>query len=281
MKVAVIILNYNSSNDCKKCASFLKEQQNVDLELIFVDNASSDGYIVKNLCETERYTFIQSKENKGYNAGNNIGLRYAAEKGYEYVMIANPDMEFPEKDYVCKLVEVMKREQDIVVAASNIIGNDGKPQNPMKPDGNWTNSFNWIKEIILKKKQTWLDEPGKSHYCSKVSGCCFMIKMDFVRSIGFFDECPFLFSEEPILARQVELAQKKMYYLSDLIAIHRHISSSKGDPIKRFKHLKKSRLYYIDKYSDYSFIGKYISKISFKFYIFIMILNGRFNNKKK
>lgn len=27
----------------------------------------------------------------------NIGLRYAANKGYEYALIANPDMEFPQR----------------------------------------------------------------------------------------------------------------------------------------------------------------------------------------
>lgn len=281
MKVAVIILNYNSSEDCKKCASFLKQQKGVDIELIFVDNASNDGYLVQELCEAEGYTFIQSKENRGYNAGNNIGLRYAAEKGYEYALIANPDMEFPEIDYVKKLVETMNIDQDIVVVGSNILGNDGKSQSPLKREGNWTTSFNWLKDLLIGKKNSQLDNPKISHYCSKVCGCCFLIRMDFIKEIGYFDEYPFLFSEEPILARQVELAKKKMYYLSDLIAIHRHISLSKGDPVKRFKHLKRSRLYYIDKYSLDNFIGKCISKISFRLYIFIMIFNGRFINKKR
>lgn len=271
-KVAVIILNYNSSSDCKKCASFLEQQEGVDLELVFVDNASSDGYIVKDFCENNGYTFIQSKENRGYNAGNNIGLRYAAEKGYEYAMIANPDMEFPEKDYIRKLVEEMNIDQDIVVVGSNILGNDGKCQNPLKRDGNWTTSFFGIKELIFKKKQTWLDDSNYSHYCSKVNGCCFLIKIEFIKSIGFFDEYPFLYCEEPILSRQIEVASKKIFYCAEVTAIHRHISSTKGNPIKRLKNWRRSRLYFIDVYSKNCLLGKIIEKINVLIYINTLIV---------
>lgn len=34
MKVAVIILNYNSSDDCRKCILFLKQQEGVVLEAL-------------------------------------------------------------------------------------------------------------------------------------------------------------------------------------------------------------------------------------------------------
>ena len=40
MKVAVIILNYNSSADCCKCVADLKRQEGVELEIIIVDNCS-------------------------------------------------------------------------------------------------------------------------------------------------------------------------------------------------------------------------------------------------
>ena len=54
MRVAVVILNYNSSNDCRKCVSFLKRQEGVELELVLVDNCSPDGDKVKTFCEEVR-----------------------------------------------------------------------------------------------------------------------------------------------------------------------------------------------------------------------------------
>ena len=44
-KVMAVLLNYNSIEDSKKCASFLKKQQNIDLGITIVDNCSTDGRI--------------------------------------------------------------------------------------------------------------------------------------------------------------------------------------------------------------------------------------------
>ena len=41
MKVAAVVLNYNSSADCKICIDYLKKQVDVELEIVVVDNASS------------------------------------------------------------------------------------------------------------------------------------------------------------------------------------------------------------------------------------------------
>lgn len=273
-KVAVIILNYNSSDDCRKCVSFLKRQEGVELELILVDNCSPDGNRVEEFCREQGYTFIASSENRGYNAGNNIGLRYAAEKGYKYALIANPDMEFPQTNYVKRLVEVMEQDDKIVVVSSDIIGVDGIHQNPIVREGNWITSFNWIKGLFHKKNidaYEYIDDYKKSHYCAKVSGCSLMVRMDFIREIGFFDEYPFLYCEEPILSRQVEMAGKCMYYLAEAQAIHHHIASTKGDPVKRFEQWKRSRLYYILRYSGDSWIGKKIASFSTMLYTQLFI----------
>lgn len=281
-KVAVIILNYNSFDDCRKCVSFLKRQEGVELELILIDNCSLDGDKVEALCREQGCTFIASLENRGYNAGNNIGLTYAAEKGYKYALIANPDMEFPQTDYVKRLVEVMEQDKDIVVAGSDIIGANGTHQNPLVRDGNWTTSFNWIKyKLKLKKNRTnpygFLDNAQISHYCKKVNGCCLIVRMDFIREIGFFDEYPFLYCEEPILSRQVEMAGKRMYYTAEVYAIHRHIAITKGDPIKRILHWKRSRLYFIEHYSNDSWIGKKIASLS----TILSVLLIKLSNKLK
>ena len=271
-RIATIILNYNSNADCSKCIGFLKQQQGIEQEIV-VDNCSRDDErnAVEVLCRELGCTFIANNENRGYNAGNNVGLRYAAEKGYEFALIANPDMEFPQTDYLATLLAKMQEDEDIVVCGSDIIGTDGIHQSPMGKDGNWRGSFAWIKEIFGKKKKSdaydFIDNYKESHYCHKVSGCCFMIRMSFLKDIDFFDEKVFLYCEEAILSRQVELAGKRMYYLATTQAVHRHIKSDKGDPVKRFKTWGKSRCYFIDHYSNDHWLGKQIAKLSMKMYV--------------
>ena len=115
--ISVIVLNYNSSADCCKCVADLQRQEGVELEIIIVDNCSrkEDALAVEQLAAEQGCTFIAAAENRGYNAGNNIGLRYAAGKGYSYALIANPDMEFPQRDYIVSLVNVMEKKPDVAV----------------------------------------------------------------------------------------------------------------------------------------------------------------------
>lgn len=272
-KIATIILNYNSSADCCKCISYLKKQQSVEQEIIVVDNCSRDDErnAVEVLCKEQSCTFITNNENRGYNAGNNVGLRYAAEKEYEFALIANPDMEFPQTNYLATLLAKMQDDDEIVVCGSDIVTPEGIHQSPMGKDGNWRGSLAWIKEIFGKKKKSdtydFIDNYGESHYCHKISGCCFMIRMSFLKDIDFFDEKVFLYCEEAILSRQVELADKRMYYLATSQAVHRHVKSDKGDPVKRFKVWGKSRCYFIDRYGKDHWFGRQIAKLSMRLYV--------------
>uniref|UniRef100_UPI0026E54C06 glycosyltransferase family 2 protein n=1 Tax=Bacteroides caecimuris TaxID=1796613 RepID=UPI0026E54C06 len=208
--------------------------------------------------------------------GNNIGLRYAADNGYEYAMIANPDMEFPDPHYVARLAEELSKRSDVVAIGSDIITPEGLHQNPMVADGPWTTSFGWIKELIGFRKQNkesydFIDNYRESHQCGKLSGCCLMVRLPQLTTLGFFDEYPFLYCEEAIFAKQVEAAGFKMYYTAEIQAIHRHIASAKGDPRPRFRQWRRSRLYFIRKYSGYTWYGRILSSISWRVYTGLMI----------
>ena len=286
VKSAVILLNYNTSSDCRKCISYLKKQQNVDIEIVVVDNCSckSDLSQLRTLCKEELCTLIENKKNQGYNAGNNIGLRYAAHKGYEYALIANPDMEFPNQNYLIELFNTISSDSEVVACGSDIIGLDGKHQNPLKKDDQWWHSYCWILLPFKKKNKSaniHTEDYKQSHNCYKLHGCCFFVNIPFIKSIGFLDEHTFLYCEESILARQVLLKGRKMFYNASVQAIHAHVDSNKGNPILRMKQWKNSRIYFINKYSNYSWLGKHLSILSISFYFLIFsILKKPYRSNK-
>lgn len=276
-KIAVVILNYNSAADCRKCVASLRQQEGVELEIVIVDNCSraEEADAAWSVAREQGCTFIAAGENRGYNAGNNVGLRHAAGLGCEYALIANPDMEFPERGYVARLAAEMRQRPDVAVVGSDIVTPEGIHQNPMMRDGDWRSSFGWIKSFFRKKKADtydFIDNYAESHYCSKVSGCCLLVRMDFMERIGYFDERVFLYCEEAILSRQVEREGKKMYYIADARAIHAHVKSEKGDPVARFRHWKRSRIYFIKRYSDDSWIGKQLACLSMRTYVIAFIV---------
>ena len=130
--IAVVILNYNSSSTCEKCILDLQAQQDVELQVIIVDNASNveDLLCLRKVCEKYQVCLLENKSNSGYSAGNNIGLKYASSLGCELALIANPDMEFPDKDYLRSLSEKFTVDENIVVVASDILHHEGWHQNP-------------------------------------------------------------------------------------------------------------------------------------------------------
>lgn len=287
MKVAAVLLNYNSADDCRKCVATLKQQRDVELEIVIVDNAShaEDAAEVRALCEAEDLTFIDAGENRGYNAGNNVGLRYAAEKGYPLVLVANPDMEFPEPLYVATLAGEIMERPDVVAIGSDVVTPEGVHQNPkVRGKESWIHSFSWIVDLIMGRNSagsgvgsvpSWVDNPKESHECRCLNGCCLMIRTDFLKEIGFFDERTFLYGEEPIFSRQVEMAGKKMYYFAGVKCIHDHKKSREGTPAFCNRHWRHSQILYIRHYSGQPFYGRLVAELSSRLYFGLLNLKHR------
>lgn len=273
MVVPVIILNYNSSSDCEKCVADLIKQRNVKLDIIIVDNCSS--ILERRLLEEllgkfhgkgrHHLTYLFNGENRGYNAGNNVGLRYASSQGYKYALIANPDMEFPQSDYIEQMLIKMEQDDTIAVQGSDIVNNEGVHQNPMRESNYWEELLWPIQYVKNLKSPKWYTlDHSSSRLCEKVSGCCLMVRMSFVEQMGYFDEQVFLYSEEAILGAQVRASAFTMYYNHRPQAIHRHIEKSKGRSKPRMQVLFKSRWYYLQTYSGFSKIALFVLRISKK-----------------
>ena len=254
-KVMAVILNYNSIDDTKKCVAFLKKQNNVSLQICIVDNNSTDGKVeeLKAFGEANGCIVICNTKNGGYSAGNNIGLKRAAEENFDYAIIINPDVEVRDEDYVQKALAKLEEDKNVVVLGTDIVNMDNQHQNPLK-------EMNFFKEVFfpvsflsgkIGKKVSGVGNYKKSGYCEKVSGCIFFISVPFIKEQGYLDENVFLFCEESILGKMVKNANKKMYYYADATAFHQHSVEEKEVSAKKWKIFIDSRKYYLKNYSGY------------------------------
>lgn len=94
-KVLVIVVTYNGMPWLDRCLSSVcvstKNAQNVDVDLFVVDNDSTDGsadFVQAHFPQTK---LVRSAENLGFSKANNLGMRYALDKGYDYVYLLNQD----------------------------------------------------------------------------------------------------------------------------------------------------------------------------------------------
>ena len=282
--IAVIILNYNSEKDLQVCAEQVARQEGVHVSIILVDNASRPESVAAvrawlaawrpdSICgaehevqawvrqhpETARHPravyLIKNAENRGYSAGNNVGIRLGEALKADAVMIANPDMRIEDRNYLHELSRHLFIDPKNYVAASRIVDLQGNEQNPMREASFLEELFwqRWLFRRFFKGITYVLPCPlNRPTVVPKVSGCCLLLRMDFLQQTGYLDENVFLYCEEPILSARVHAAGGRILYVPTLTAIHAHVKIEKGNNGKRMLLFIKSRKYYLKSYSGYN-----------------------------
>lgn len=266
IRIGAVVLTYNSTEDLPNCLSGLLAQAGVDLRVIVVDNASrrearirmEADFIAALPCgrvldaSEVRYeslaslpaVFLRNQVNLGYSAGNNIGARLAAAIGCDAVLIINPDVRLSDPGYAAALGALISADPQTAVACSKVRTLSGTQENPMTEPG-FVEEMLWpvamVAAGLFRRPRPALPLPATMFRVAKVSGACFLIRTDFLRSIGFFDESVFLYCEESILMAQVRAAGWHMMMDPGREALHAHRSSAKGGALPRFRTWMHSR----------------------------------------
>jgi len=90
-QVATLILNWNGKDDTLACLHSLHKQEDVEVEAILVDNGSVDDSVFAVSKQFPNATVIKTGVNLGYAGGNNVGITYALNRGFQYIMVLNND----------------------------------------------------------------------------------------------------------------------------------------------------------------------------------------------
>ncbi len=267
--VTAVILNFNNSDDCKKCINFLKKQDYKYLNIVIVDNKSTmkdEVEKLEHIVEGQDVKLIFNDENRGFSAGNNIGLKFAVDNGADWCLVINPDVELRESNYISYVIEQSKKWKDSVVIGTNMILPTGTRQNPQRESSFWE-EFLWPIQSLkskIKKDFNWYLTYDKTGYCEKLCGGCFFIKAEFLKKINYLDENVFMYCEEAILSKLVEKYNKKELYLKEVTSYHEHYAAKKSPSKQRMNIFFNSRNYYIDNYSGYNLLKKKALKFSLK-----------------
>ncbi len=276
-QVAVILINYNSSNFTLNAVNSIisTTSKALNYQIIVIDNASQyDDYhhLKQNIAVSSNITLFRSKINTGFGAGNMLGIQFANAKHYAFV---NNDTVL-KNDCLSVLYNFIETEDTAAMCA---------PQS-FDEDGNVLKSFDYfltLKRELLGRKTLRKLHPKK--YPKRNQTYTTPLKVDSIpgsflyvdavafNAVGGFDTNIFLYYEETDLAYRINALNGKnaCFLVPEAKYIHyRGQSTSKNMLIK--KELKLSLLYVIKKNSSYmSFIllktiltFKYLFKSLFK-----------------
>jgi len=227
----VIIVTYNASSVIERCLSSLMTDENCEkYKVVVVDNCSSDDTVDIITTRFQWVSLILSKDNGGFGAGRNIGLREA--EG-DWILILNPDVEI-KPDSIKRLANYINLYSQVGCAAPAVVDATGQQIVSYFPFLNiWTSlllALGLNKVFPLNRTDgrwefRWRPS-DRTVKVDRVLGAVMMFSRNALNEIGGFDERFFLYSEEEDICYRLSLDGWKVIYYPEAGAVHKGAEST-------------------------------------------------------
>lgn len=241
--ISVVILSHNTAALLEKCLSSVYQNcANFNLEVVVVDNASSDKSVETIQKKFPLVKLVISNKNLGYTKGNNLGVKNALGK---YVFLLNSDTEVIGES-LGDMLEFMEKNEDIGILGPKLINPDGSFQNSV---GNFY-SLPYVFFLLsgLEKRGIGRSSPDKFCYCDWISGAAMMIrKSDFEDAGGFCGDL-FMYMEEVEFCYRLKLKGIKTAFLPEAKIIHRELGKAANNKQGAILGIYQGLLYFYRQY---------------------------------
>src|SRR5581483_2735397 len=126
LDLSIVIVNYNTKKITLDCIdSVYKNTKDINYEIILVENSSDDPILLKDIKKDgKKINLIVSKENLGFAAGNNSGIKIA--KG-RYVLLLNSDT-LVTSNVLAEMVSWMDENPKVGISSCALKNKDGSLQ---------------------------------------------------------------------------------------------------------------------------------------------------------
>ena len=224
--LSIVILSFNTCEVTLKCLECVYKLRGVDLEVIVVDNASTDGSVYEIKKRYKDIGILRNKNNVGFARGNNQGMKIA--KGDKFLLL-NSDC-FLEKDTLSKM-------PDVDVVGCKLLNEDGSVQ----PSWGYfptlrriiqlmlfVDNFPVIRKFIDSIHVRDVSRYEKTQEVDWVTGAFVMLKREVFEKVGGIDEKYFMYGEEMEWMYRIKKAGYKVWYSPAASATHLLGASSKN-----------------------------------------------------
>jgi len=230
-KVSVVVVTYNNLDFTRACLASLDEySQYENLEVVVVDNASSDGsqeFLSNWAIGKDSRKLIVNKQNRGFAAANNQGLEVATG---DYLVILNNDT-YVTHGWVRTLVRHLERDKTIglIGPVTNNIGNEAKIDI----------AYSNMAEMLLKSAAFTRRHIGQTFPLRTAAFFCVMMPRTTYSRVGTLDEVFGRgFFEDDDYCRRIEQLDLRIVCAEDVF-VHHHLSAS----FNKFKSQDRRKLF--------------------------------------
>lgn len=253
-EISIIIVSYNTAECLQRCIAHLEKEKDA-LEIIVVDNASTDDSA--NLIKT-KFPFVKlisNRVNEGFGSANNRGAEKASGK---YLVLLNSDA-FPKPGALSTALKKMQENPKIGIGGARLIDAKEIPQHSARSFPSVLNDFLRLSGLADRfpdsrffghAEKTWMPQ-DKPMQVDWVTGAFMIIPKSLYQQAGGFDERFFLYYEEVDLCKKVKELGLQIWYWPDVIVEHIGGISSEQFSSRREKWRMQSALLYYRKHHGY------------------------------
>jgi len=245
-KVSIIVLNWNGKQFLKNCLDSLRKLTYKSVEIIIVDNNSTDGsqeFIKKYY---PKFILVENKKNYGFARGNNIGFHKSKGK---YVLFLNNDT-VVSPSFLESLVDDLEKDSKIGCIQPQIRLTSEKDR--LDQMGSYISFVGFLYHYGYRKKYSEKTY-GKRREIFSAKGACIMFSSKLLKKIGLFDEDFFIFFEETDLCFRVWLSGYRVVYEPKSTIYH----VVGGDTTASDKYKYERRIYLIFRNTNCSYLKNF------------------------
>lgn len=252
-KIYVQILNYQAWEDTIQCVQNFLGQEQVDLSILVIDNASPDGSYEKLEAAFKTHPqveLLQTGENGGYAKGNNVGLAFLRDKPFDYLLISNNDVELEDQTLLASLITQYRKLPRIAFLAPAMYVDGQEDQKhqawrlPRFRDEVMA-SLRMLyfigKHTIQTSRYHFLPSAEAPQKVDCLSGSFFLGSKAVFDQLGGFDEQTFLYGEETILGHKI-----KHLGLQNYLWRAKHYHHQQGGTTTRLHSLLQLQRYWLN-----------------------------------
>lgn len=229
--VSFVVVNFNSKRDSINCLNSLLLNIKGNVEVIVVDNGSTDGScseLTKRFGADPRFKLIPLDKNLGFGAANNIGVEKSSGK---YLIFLNNDTVVKDSFFAMKIKSFFERNPSVGIIQPKIIVLDS---NPLRLDyaGGYIDKFGFT----YRRGESEIDA-GQYDQVSEVfyaKGAALAIRRELFDRVGGFDSDYFIHYDDIDLCWRVRLAGYRVAYAPVTVVYHgksRTISRLRRTPL--------------------------------------------------
>lgn len=231
-EISIVIVNWNAADYLRDCITSIYEHtRDTLLEIIVVDNASSQPGVDDLKEAFPEITLIKSPENLGFARANNLAFKHSSGS---CVLFLNPDTRLVGPAIQIMLAHLRSLPQAGIVGCRLLNSDLSLQTSCIQKFPTILNQAADIEYLRLRWPgcPLWAIGPlfSQSPQPTKVeviSGACMMTKREVLEAVGLFSEGYFMYAEDLDLCYKVKRAGFDNYYLGDAVVIH-HGGKSTG-----------------------------------------------------